>query len=100
MYICGLYTYRCHIYISRKVTKQPGPGKRNKIILKFTSILNLGKGVSSNSVVRKQNLETEDQNLSGCSATYELGTLQKLSLLKPRFLICLMGTTPPQRLVE
>lgn len=48
MYVCGLYTYRCHIYISRKVTKQPGPGKRNKIILKFTSILNLEKGVSSN----------------------------------------------------
>lgn len=48
MYVCGLYTYRCHIYISRKFTKQPGPGKRNKIILKFTSILNLGKGVSSN----------------------------------------------------
>lgn len=48
MYVCGLYTYRCHIYISRKVTKQPGPGKRNKIILKFTSVLNLEKGVSSN----------------------------------------------------
>ena len=28
-------------------------------------------------MVRKQNLETEDQNLSGYSATYELGTLQK-----------------------
>lgn len=50
-------------------------------------------------MVRKQNLETEDQNLSGCSATYELGTLQKLTWFKPRFLICIMGTTTPQRLV-
>ena len=51
-------------------------------------------------MVRKQNLETEDQNLSGYSATYELGTLQKLNLLKPRFLICIMGITTPQRRME